>query len=441
MRLAKESTSVSGRLDVGSMNATFPMKVDTMVGSGVPIDANQSHEKPSGLEDVFVGAGGTVNISLNGEEAFHLPTFSAAAKVRVAFTVLLFFSSACFNLAVLRTVAQKYQRRPHLRILLMNLAAADLLVTFVVMPLDAAWNVTVQWYAGDVACRLLMFLKLVAMYASSFVTVVISLDRRAAILHPLSVGKAKRKNKAMLSAAWALSLVLALPQMFLFRRVSRSGPVHFVQCATVGSFQAHWQETIYNMFTFSCLFLVPLLIMVLCYSRIFIEISRKMKKACASPKSREVHLRRSHNNIPRVRMRTLKMSAVIVLTFVICWTPYYLLGLWYWFSPEMLTRGQVPPSLSHILFLFGLFNACLDPLVYGFFAMHVQTGGQRRGCCCARGRKEAAGSPAFNASFRVSSPVPSKPPRKNREQKPRSKRTGDEKVEFYGKRTVEESLI
>ncbi|XP_063002308.1 gonadotropin-releasing hormone II receptor-like [Elgaria multicarinata webbii] len=421
------------------MNTT--VQVNEMVGSGLLTIANQSLGKPNGIEEILAH-GGTTNGSFTVEEIFQLPTFSTAAKVRVAITVALFLSSACFNSAVLWTVTQKYQRRPHLRILLMNLAAADLLVTFVVMPLDAAWNITVQWYAGDLACRLLMFLKLVAMYASAFVTVVISLDRRAAILHPLSVGEAKRKNKVMLCVAWALSLVLALPQMFVFHTVSRSEPVYFIQCATVGSFRAHWQETLYNMFTFCCLFLLPLLIMVLCYSRIFIEISGKMKKACASPKSQEVHLRRSHNNIPQVRLRTLKMSAVIVLTFVICWTPYYLLGLWYWFSPEMLTQEQVPPSLSHILFLFGLLNTCLDPLVYGFFAMHFQAE-SRRTCCCTRKKKQAEGHSTLTVSFHPSSTgaLPVRQPRKNRKRSAESPVEVGKKLRLYRKKIMAESFI
>ncbi|XP_073493712.1 gonadotropin-releasing hormone II receptor-like [Phyllobates terribilis] len=310
------------------------------------------------------------NTTFLKEDHFVLPTFSMAAKVRVAITCVLFVSSACFNMATLWTIIHKYRKKSHIRILIMNLVAADLLITFVVMPLDAVWNITIQWYAGDVACRILMFLKLVAMYSSAFVTVVISLDRRAAILNPLGIGDAKKKNKTMLSAAWTLSLLLATPQVFVFHTVSRSYPVQFIQCATLGSFQEHWQETLYNMFTFCCLFLLPLMIMVFCYTQILIEISQKMKKACVS--SREFHLRRSHNNIPRARMRTFKMSLVIVLTFIICWTPYYLLGIWYWFSPDMLTRRKVPPSLSHILFLFGLFNACLDPIIYGLFTIHFR---------------------------------------------------------------------
>lgn len=68
-------------------------------------------------------------------------------------------------------------------------------------------------------------------------------------------------------------------QAFVFHTVSRSRPRRFVQCATVGSFAAHWQETLYNMFTFACLFLLPLLVMVLCYGRILAAISGRMKEA------------------------------------------------------------------------------------------------------------------------------------------------------------------
>ncbi|XP_053907170.1 gonadotropin-releasing hormone II receptor-like [Cuculus canorus] len=332
----------------------------------------------------------------SAEEPAVLPTFSAAAAVRVAVTCLLFLSSVTCNGAVLWSVARAPQRRPpRVRVLVANLAAADLLVTVVVMPLDAAWNVTVQWYGGDAACRALMFLKLAAMYASAFVTVVIALDRHAAIVRPLAGARAERRNKGMLCAAWALSAVLALPQAFVFRTVSRSRPRRFVQCATVGSFGAHWHETLYNLFTFSCLFLLPLLVMVLCYGRILAAISRRMKDAGASSSPR-LQLRRSSNNIPRARLRTLKMSIAIVLTFIVCWTPYYLLGLWYWFSPEMLTREKVPPALSHILFLFGLFNTCLDPLVYGLFTARCRRD-LGRGC-----RREQEGASTLSASFRVS---------------------------------------
>lgn len=104
-----------------------------------------------------------------------------------------------------------------------------------------------------------------------------------------------------------------------------------------------------------------------------------MSSVLLSVPSNEVHLRRSKNNIPRARLRTLKMSVVIVLSFIICWTPYYLLGLWYWFFPDDL-EGKVSHSLTHILFIFGLLNACLDPMIYGLFTIHFRKGLLRYFC-------------------------------------------------------------
>lgn len=157
-------------------------------------------------------AASACNTSADGD-ALQLPTFSTAAKVRVIITFGLCAVSAVCNLVVLYAAGNGGKRKSHVRILIMNLTVADLLVTFIVMPVDAAWNITVQWLAGDVACRLLMFMKLVAMYSCAFVTVVISLDRQSAILNPLGISEAKRKSKVMLTVAWTMSVILSIPQV------------------------------------------------------------------------------------------------------------------------------------------------------------------------------------------------------------------------------------
>ncbi|KAM6168265.1 LOW QUALITY PROTEIN: gonadotropin-releasing hormone II receptor-like [Erethizon dorsatum] len=331
---------------------------------------------PSGSaagEEVWAGSGVEV-------EGLELPTFSAAAKIRVGVTIVLFFSSAGGNLAVLWSVTrpQPSQLRPSpVRRLFAHLAAADLLVTFVVMPLDATWNITVQWLAGDIACRTLMFLKLMAMYAAAFLPVVIGLDRQAAVLNPLGPRSGGRK---LLGAAWGLSFLLALPQLFLFHTVCRAGPVPFTQFVTKGSFNARWQETTYNLFTFCCLFLLPLTAMTICYSIVLSVSSPQPRKRSHAPAS-EFNLCRSLDTRPRVRLRALRLALLILLTFVLCWTPYYLLGLWCWFSPTM--PSEVPPSLSHILFLFGLLNAPLDPLLYGVFTLGCRRGHQELSLDCS----------------------------------------------------------
>lgn len=143
------------------------------------------------------------------------PSFTRAAQFRVGATLVLFLFAACSNLALLVSVWCGRGRRlaSHLRPLMLSLASADLMMTFVVMPLDAVWNVTVQWYGRDALCKLLCFLKLFAMHASAFILVVISLDRQHAILHPLDALSAHCRNRRMLLLAWSLSLLLASPQV------------------------------------------------------------------------------------------------------------------------------------------------------------------------------------------------------------------------------------
>ncbi|XP_058609521.1 gonadotropin releasing hormone receptor 1 [Onychostoma macrolepis] len=293
------------------------------------------------------------------------PTFTVAARFRVAATLVLFVFAAISNLSVLISVTRGRGRHlaSHLRPLIASLASADLVMTFVVMPLDAIWNITVQWYAGNAMCKILCFLKLFAMHSAAFILVVVSLDRHHAILHPLEALDAGRRNRRMLLAAWILSILLASPQLFIFRAIKAEG-VDFVQCVTHGSFQQRWQETAYNMFHFVTLYVFPLLVMSFCYTRILVEINRQMPRG--KGKGGEPCLRCSGTDIiPKARMKTLKMTIIIVASFVVCWTPYYLLGIWYWFQPRMLQ--VMPEYIHHALFVFGNLNTCCDPVIYGFF--------------------------------------------------------------------------
>uniref|UniRef100_A0A8B9JYJ0 Type II GnRH receptor n=1 Tax=Astyanax mexicanus TaxID=7994 RepID=A0A8B9JYJ0_ASTMX len=291
------------------------------------------------------------------------PAFTRAAQFRVAATLVLFLFAAVSNLALLISVSRGRGRRlaSHLRPLIISLVVADLMMTFIVMPLDMVWNVTVQWYGGDGLCKLLSFLKLFAMQASAFILVVISLDRHHAILHPLDSLNAHRRNRRMLILAWSLSLLLGSLQLFIFRTI-KAERVDFTQCVTHGSFRERWQETVYNMFHFVTLYVIPLLVMSCCYTHILIEINRQEHKN----KAGESCLRRSRTDmIPKARMKTLKMTIIIVMSFIVCWTPYYLLGIWYWFQPEMLK--VTPEYVHHLLFVFGNLNTCCDPVIYGLY--------------------------------------------------------------------------
>ena len=126
---------------------------------------------------------------------------------------VLFIISAVGNLTVFITLLRIRRRRSRVNLFIMHLSAADMIVTFVMLPLEVAWHISVGWNAGDVACRILMFFRVFGFYLSSFILVTISLDRYFAINHPLSLNDADRRGKMMLLLAWLLSVVASLPQV------------------------------------------------------------------------------------------------------------------------------------------------------------------------------------------------------------------------------------
>ncbi len=126
---------------------------------------------------------------------------------------VLFLVAATGNLTVFITLFRNRHRKSRVNRFILHLALADLIVTFVMMPLEIAWHLTVAWLAGDVACRVLMFFRAFGFYLSSFILVTISLDRYFAILHPLSLNDADRRGRTMLLFAWSFSFASSIPQV------------------------------------------------------------------------------------------------------------------------------------------------------------------------------------------------------------------------------------
>ena len=124
-----------------------------------------------------------------------------------------FVIAASGNLTVFITLFRNRKIKSRVNMFIMHLSIADLLVTFIMMPLEIFWHVTVEWRAGDVGCRILMFFRTFGLYLSSFVLVVISLDRYFAIIHPLSLNDADKRGRIMLVFAWLFSVAASIPQV------------------------------------------------------------------------------------------------------------------------------------------------------------------------------------------------------------------------------------
>eukprot|EP00094_Tigriopus_californicus_P005556 TCALIF_05353-PA protein Name:"Similar to Gonadotropin-releasing hormone II receptor (Clarias gariepinus)" AED:0.13 eAED:0.15 QI:0/0.5/0.2/1/1/1/5/0/486 len=82
------------------------------------------------------------------------------------------------------------------------------------------------------------------------------------------------------------------------------------------------------------------------------------------------NFRSSHFN--RARARTLRMTVLIVLAFILCWTPTVVMSLWFLIDSDSVEKS-VDPRVADVLFILTITNSVVNPYVYGSYASEMRT--------------------------------------------------------------------
>ncbi|KAH8329495.1 hypothetical protein KR074_012030 [Drosophila pseudoananassae] len=289
--------------------------------------------------------------------------FNNGHRLSIIVYSILFVISTIGNSTVLYLLTKRRLRGPlRIDIMLMHLAIADLMVTFLLMPLEIVWAWTVQWRSTDLMCRLMTFFRVFGLYLSSYVMVCISLDRYYAILKPLK--RSYNRGRVMLACAWLGSIVCSIPQAFLFHVEEHPVVKGYFQCVTFHTLRNEFDNRLYQIASMTAMYAFPLIVFIYCYGSIYLEIYRKSQRVLKDVIAER--FRRSNDDVlSRAKKRTLKMTITIVIVFIICWTPYYTIVIWY--SLDKSSVSQVNSLVRKALFIFASTNSCMNPLVYGLY--------------------------------------------------------------------------
>ncbi|XP_049785180.1 adipokinetic hormone/corazonin-related peptide receptor variant I isoform X2 [Schistocerca cancellata] len=290
--------------------------------------------------------------------------FNDGHVVSIATYSVLMVVSAAGNLTVLFIILRR-RARSRVNHMLMHLAIADLLVTFLMMPLEIGWSSTVSWRAGDALCRVMAFFRVFGLFLSSFVLICISIDRYFAVLKPMKLSDVARRGRYLLAAAWIMSVLCSTPQMFVFHVESHPNVTWYRQCVSYNSFPSKFSEYSYLGFGMLMMYGLPLTVIIFSYTSILGEIYRRSREF-----SDDRFRRSSLGFLGRARIRTLKMTIIIVVVFFICWTPYYIMCLWWWFDKD--SAMKIDFRLQKGLFIFASTNSCMNPIVYGVFNIRAR---------------------------------------------------------------------
>ncbi|XP_075164709.1 corazonin receptor isoform X2 [Haematobia irritans] len=305
----------------------------------------------------------------------HAPQLSKSSMIKVYVLSIMALFSLLGNVLTMwniykTRIARRSSRHSWSAIysLIFHLSIADVLVTGFCIIGEAAWCYTVQWLANELTCKLVKLFQMFSLYLSTYVLVLIGVDRWIAVKYPMkSLNMAKRCYR-LLGGTYILSFLLSLPQFFIFHVARGPFVEEFYQCVTHGFYTAEWQEQLYATFTLVFTFLLPLCILFGTYMSTFRTISSSEKMFQGSKLAAYTNKPTGQTNrqrlIHKAKMKSLRISVVIIIAFLICWTPYNVMMLIFMFWNPDKRFGE---DLQSAIFFFGMSNSLVNPLIYGAF--------------------------------------------------------------------------
>ncbi|CAL4173494.1 unnamed protein product, partial [Meganyctiphanes norvegica] len=215
-------------------------------------------------------------------------------------------------------------------------------------------------------------------YSSTYVLVALSIDRYDAITHPMNFSGSWQRARRLVIVAWVLSAVFASPSLYLFSEVE-------YHCRT--QCWLHMPEVIgwelYVWLVALTVFIFPTILITACYVIIVYTIWSKSAQMNAPTRHRaktngekrkggsgnEDASRRASSRglIPKAKIKTVKMTLVIVFVFILCWSPYIVYNL-------MDVHGYIPKDLLALTTLIqslASLNSAANPLIYCLFSTRI----------------------------------------------------------------------
>ncbi|XP_038826564.1 isotocin receptor-like [Salvelinus namaycush] len=306
------------------------------------------------------------------------------AKVEVTVLVLVLLLALAGNLCVLLAIHTSKHSHSRMYYFMKHLSIADLVVAiFQVLP-QLIWDITFRFYGSDVLCRLVKYLQVVGMFASTYMLVLMSIDRCLAICQPLR-SLHKRKDRFYVIASWMLSLVFSTPQVYIFSLREVGNGVY--DCW--GDFVEPWGAKAYITWISLTIYIIPVAILSICYGLISFKIWQNFKMKTRRDQCMSLTPRTSKGAtlsrvssvrlISKAKIRTVKMTFVIVVAYIVCWTPFFFVQMWSAWDPAAPREDMA----FIIAMLLASLNSCCNPWIYMFFAGHLFHDLMRCFICCS----------------------------------------------------------
>lgn len=312
------------------------------------------------------------------------------AALLAAYTVLI-LTGATGNGLVCLAVARRPKMRTARNLLIVNLAAADLLLCLFTMPFSLVEIALKFWPLGGITCKLVAGLQATSVFVSTLSITAIAIDRYLVIVYPTKQSWCFSALVGM-PLIWLLALLLSVP-MFVYRVVDpidlpdpeRGTFVHLEYCVE------HWPieegRFYYSIFAIVFQYFMPITTVTAAYASICRRLRVRLV-AKAGPLNQSAP-RQQHDK--RRMQRTNVLLVAIAAIFAASWLPLHILNLVADSTPSLTEDSRLYRVYFACCHMAGMSSACSNPLLYGWLNDNFRREFRRiLSTCCPRLRARRA---------------------------------------------------
>ncbi|XP_040147771.2 neuropeptide S receptor isoform X3 [Ictidomys tridecemlineatus] len=297
--------------------------------------SNSTQTVPTTLDSSRVACTETVTFTevAEGEE---WGSVYSSFKTEQLITLWVLFVFTIVGNAVVLFSTWKRKRKSRMTFFVTQLAITDTFTGLVNILTDIIWRITGDFLAPDLVCRVVRYLQVVLLYASTYVLVSLSIDRYHAIVYPMKFLQGEKQAKVLIGVAWSLSFLFSIPTLIIFgKRTLSNGEV---QCWALWPDDSYW--TPYMTIVAFLVYFIPLTIISVIYGIVIRTIWIKSKAQ---------------------EMVISNCSA-----FICCWSPYFLFDILDNFNllPDTKERFYASVIIQNLPAL----NSAINPLIYCIFS-------------------------------------------------------------------------
>ncbi|EDO44418.1 predicted protein, partial [Nematostella vectensis] len=263
------------------------------------------------------------------------------------------------NTVVIFTVCRNRHMKSVTNLFIANLAASDLLITFLGMPHQITELYTTEWMFGTVLCKLVVYLQSVSVGSSVLTLLAITKDRFVAIIFPFRPRMSFKTAKTIIMLIWSLSLGIMAPLIYATK-------VHNNQCTEdwTPAFDAKTAPRDYTVVLFVMLYAVPMLTMAVLYAIIVRKLWRRRRIGEVIPSAS------SKNEVSRKKV--IKMLITVIMLFTFSWLPLHVFSFISFFAPFCPDTSNT--ALYFVSLFLGHGNSAANPYLYALFNQNYRDG-------------------------------------------------------------------